>query len=149
MIFQTDLKTKLTFQLEPSWPTLSMSINLSSEHDTVLLCVTWCCVLISSQELQQQLQRLMNDKARLEERVRDLEAEKNTLEVHMCTLLSHDSHMTVTLFCSRMRWQGYSLRLESPTSRLKTSSPSWPRRLGRGKTWLEGSKWPKKLLERR
>ena len=45
-------------------------------------------MLISSQELQQQLQRLMNDKARLEERVRDLEAEKNTLEVHMCTLLT-------------------------------------------------------------
>ena len=51
-------------------------------------------MLISSQELQQQLQRLMNEKARLEERVRDLEAEKSTLEVHMCTLLSHDNHMT-------------------------------------------------------
>ena len=63
---------------------------------SVLLCVTWCCVLIPiTQELQQQLQRLMNDKARLEERVRDLEAEKNTLEVHMRTLLSHGSHMTI------------------------------------------------------
>ena len=61
---------------------------------SVSLSVTQCCVLISSQELQQQLQRLMNEKARLEERVRDLEAEKSTLEVHMCTLLSHDNHMT-------------------------------------------------------
>ena len=53
------------------------------------------------------------------------------------------------LFRSRMRWQGYSLRLESPTSRLKTSSPSWPRRLGRGKTWLEDSKWLRRLSGRR
>lgn len=48
-----------------------------------------------------------------------------------------------------MRWQGYSLRLESPTSHLKTSSPSWPRRLGREKTWLEDSRWLRKLSGRR
>ena len=88
MIFQTDLKTKLTFQL---LPTPSMSINLSSERDIIRTHV----LIPISQELQQQLQRLMNDKARLEERVRNFEAEKNTLEVHMRTLLSHGSHMTI------------------------------------------------------
>ena len=72
----------------------------------MLLCITPCysallrvtlhysvLLYVTPQELQHQLQRLTSEKARLEERMRDLEAEKSNLEVYFYML----HHMTVTL----------------------------------------------------